>query len=119
MSWWSDRLEKWFSAVAFAEEGERETALQMVGMDPEPAKEGVSVLERLNTVFAAAAFAEENLHAEARQILEAGNKKPSFLETVGLRGVRVWCGKAPLGEDSFLASVGLKGIKVHFATVPL
>jgi len=119
MAGWSEKLGNWFSAVAFAEAGEHKAALEMVGLAPGEAKQRSSLMQTLDSVFAAGAFAEENCHDTARQILGLENRKGSFLETVGLGGIRVWYGTARLAEESFLEAVGLKGAPVRLGLVPL
>jgi len=105
MSSWTDKLRNYFAAVAFAEEGERDTALQIAGVSPGPARQSASMLVALNTAFAAAAFAEENCPEMARQIL-SGNRRGSFAEAIGLKGVRIWRAVVPVSEISFLEVKG-------------
>jgi len=93
-------FEKTFSAVAFAEAGEHETAMKMVGIKPayEKVRQVINIIERS---FAAVGFAEAGLHEEAIKTANLGarTQKPqetldSFLETVGLGNVRVRYGLA-------------------------
>jgi hypothetical protein len=119
MSSWAKTLEKWFSAVAFAEAGEHNTALEMVGLAPSEARQPVSILQKLNISFAAAAFAEADCHVIAKQILYPDDKDRSFAEVVGLKGVRIWHGFAPAPQESFLEAVGLKHARLRFVTVPI
>lgn len=119
MSSWAKTFEKWFSAVAFAEAGEHNTALEMVGLAPGEAKQPVSILQNLNTAFAAAAFAEANCHVIANQILEADAKNRNFAEVIGLKGVRIWHGIVTVPQESFLEAVGLKHVSLRFGTVPI
>jgi hypothetical protein len=118
MNSWMDKLRNYFAAVAFAEEGERDTALEIAGVSPEPARQRVSILAALNTAFAAAAFAEENYPEIARQILSE-NKRGSFAGAIGLKGVRVWRAVVPVLEPSFMEVVGLAGVNVRFAVMRL
>ncbi len=113
----SNKLEKWFSAVAFAEAGEYETAITMVG-GAASVKKRAPILEKLSKYFAAAAFAEENCPDIATEIL-SGVTKRSFLETIGLRGVKVWYGSLSTDSASFLEEVGLKGVRVRYATIAI
>ena len=113
-----DKLRNYFAAAAFAEEGEREIALQIAEARPEPARQRVSIVAALNTAFAAAAFAEENCPEIARQILSS-NKKRSFAGAIGLNGVRVWSAVVPLQEPSFLDVVGLAGVNVRLGVMRL
>ena len=117
MSYWTEKLEKWFSAVAFAEAGEPKTALEMVGISLREERESVSLLQTLNTTFAAAAFAEANCHDIAREILEADRKKETFAEAIGLKGIKIWYGHAPAPQESFFDILGLQGVSVRFGVV--
>jgi hypothetical protein len=119
MSSWAKTLEKWFSAVAFAEAGEHNTALEMVGIAPGEARQPVSIFQKLNTTFAAAAFAEADCHAIAKEILDSEDKNRNFAEVVGLKGVRIWYGFAPAPHESFFEAVGLKHVRLRFGTVPI
>ncbi len=116
---WIDKLEKWFSAVAFAEEGEHKTALELARLNVHEAPERVGAFHALRNAFAAAAFAEENCHEIAREILNRGKAKKGFLETLGLKGVRVWYGHVPLPQETFLEIVGLSGARVRFGVLRL
>lgn len=87
------RLEDTFAAQAFAEAGERETAMQMAGVE----EHGASVSD----VYAAAAFAEAGCFDEAREMLGMKAKRLAptpkvcgFLDSVGLSGVHVAYGLA-------------------------
>ncbi len=117
MSFGSKKMENWFAAVAFAEAGEHDTAIKMAGGHASM-KKRVGIWETLSNFFAAAAFAEENCPETALQIL-GGAKRNSFLETVGLKGVKVWYGSLPAGPPSFLEELGLAGIRVRYASVRL
>jgi len=119
MNSWTAKLEKWFAAVAFAEEGEHATAMSMVGMQPQKATASEGALQQFRTVFAAAAFAEENCPEMALEILNPGQRRQTFAEAVGLKGVRVWRGVASYSEESFFDIVGLKGTTVRFGVVSL
>jgi len=119
MSSWFTKLENWFAAVAFAEEGEHKTALELVGLKPQRATESAGVLDRLNTVFAAAAFAEANCHDMAEEILDPGLQKKSFSEIVGLKGIRVWYGFAPAADETFFHTIGLGGVPARLGLVRL
>jgi hypothetical protein len=87
------RLEDTFAAQAFAEAGERETAMHMAGVQDC----GASVSD----VYAAVAFAEAGCFDEAREMLGEKPKRLAptlkvcgFLESVGLSGVHVAYGLA-------------------------
>ena len=118
MNFGSNKVENWFAAVAFAEAGERETAIGMAGGQV-PVKRRVGIWGTLNRYFAAAAFAEENCPGPALEILGAASRRKSFLETAGLQGVRVWYGRISAEPVSFLEEVGLAGVRVRYAKVTL
>ncbi len=119
MSVWIKKLENWFAAVAFAEAGEHGTAGELAGLATRPARHEVSMLETFNRFAVAAAFAEENCPEIAREILDPTTRRRSFLEDVGLAGVRVWYGTASVEPRSFLEDVGLAGVRVRYATLTL
>ncbi|MDP3427537.1 MAG: hypothetical protein Q8S17_09195 [Humidesulfovibrio sp.] len=86
-------LEDTFAALAFADAGERQEAMQMAGVREMSAS--------VSDVFAAVAFAEAGCEAEARELLGIRRarlmptpKVCGFLESVGLSGVRVAYGLA-------------------------
>ena len=83
------------------------------------ATQTVGVIERLNTAFAAAAFAEADCHDMAKEILDPADAKGSFLKTVGLKGIRIWYGFAPAGDESFFQAVGLVGVPIRMGMVCL
>ena len=112
------KLEQWFSAVAFAEEGDHKTAMQMVGIERASRSESFGFAQSLETAFAAAAFAEADCRELALEILDA-EKKESFAEVVGIKGIRVWHATVPLQEESFLDVVGLQGARLKFGVAQL
>lgn len=115
---WKHKLESWFAAVAFAEEGEHKTALDIAATPiPEPS-ESVRILPSFSTTFAAAAFAEENCHDYAAEILYGVKRTNSFLDAIGLGKVRVWYGTACV-EESFAEAVGLVGVQYRLVTIRL
>jgi len=81
----------WMDAVTFAEAGEWETARSMA---PLPTKSKWA--EFFEQVFMAAAFAEEGLHEEAKQLMGMKRQPPqrikNFLDSIGLRDVRMTYG---------------------------
>lgn len=93
-------IETTFAAAAFAEAGEHETAMKMMGI--RPAYEKIrQFCDHVGNTFAAACFAEANCHEDALRL--AGPKGvyspnldslDTFLETVGLGHVRVCYGLA-------------------------
>lgn len=87
-------LEDTFSAQAYAEAGENETAMRMAGVEE---KQGASVSD----CFAAVAFAEAGSHELAREMMGVAPRRLAptrpvcgFLESVGLGGVSVAYGLA-------------------------
>jgi hypothetical protein len=114
----SNKWEDWFAAVAFAEAGEHDTAVRMAGGQA-PAQRRAGIWETLSSYFAAAAFAEENCPGPALEFLDGGSKKNSFLETLGLQGVKVRYGRLSVEPASFLEEVGLTGVRVRYAIVTL
>lgn len=86
-------LEDTFAALAFADAGERQEAMQMAGVK--------EMTVSISDVFAAVAFAEAGCQDEARDLLGMRPvrlmptpKVCGFLESVGLSGVRVAYGLA-------------------------
>jgi len=100
-------LQDWWTAIAFAEQGEHETALKLVGRETIRKKS-----PSLDDLFTAITFAEAGLPDTAMEFLQvAGRKaKPARLE---LPGVKVWIGWLPV-EDSPLA-----GVKIWSGMVPV
>ncbi len=95
MARWREKMERLFAALAFAEEGQREDALEVAGLEP------VQADLSLESAFAAAALAEANCHEIAREVMglrESSEKSDpvDFASIVGLRGVRIWYGVAHL-----------------------
>ncbi len=96
----SGTIERTFAAAAFAEAGEHETAMKMMGI--RPAYEKVrKFCDYMANNFAAVGFAEADCHDEAIRIADSREvsirKRDSldtFLETVGLGQVRVCYGLA-------------------------
>ena len=117
MTFGSKKMENWFAAVAFAEAGEHDTVIKMIG-DRKTMKNRAGIWDTLSKYFVAAAFAEENCPEAALQII-GGAKRNSFLETVGLKGVKVWYGSVSAGPVSFLEELGLAGARVRYATITL
>ena len=66
-----EQYKDWWSAVAFAEVGEWDTAREMTP-DPKPK----TTIDWFGRIFAAVAFAEEGLQDEALQFAD-GDKKPA------------------------------------------
>lgn len=97
MNRWLKTLEKVFAAASFAEAGEHETAREIAGIIPRPAKDTLNAWDR---TFAAASFAEAGYPEVAMEMLEGkaprkkDNSLESFLNTVGLSGTRFSYGLA-------------------------
>ena len=95
MKKWKDKIEKVFAAAAFAEAGEHETALEMAGPDPILKRKMLNFFKSMENVFTAVTYAEADCHEMAREYMAPHTFKAktgsltSFLETVGLQGVRV------------------------------
>lgn len=119
MSTIMEKIGTWFSAIAFAEAGEHEMALRMVGLTPTKSTASVSVFETLSTSFAAAAFAEANCQDMATQILDPHPRKQTFAEVVGLKGVRVRRGRVSFEEESFLEFLGISGVRARLGVVSM
>jgi hypothetical protein len=115
---WKERIEAWFAAVAFAEQGEYETARQVAASPIREVGKAPRILPSLSTTFAAAAFAEENCPEEALEILSGSRRRNSFLEGVGLTGVRVRYGLAQV-KPTFAEVVGLAGARFQVLTMQL
>ena len=113
-----EKLESWFTATAFAEAGEHKTAMEIASAPIPQPRESEAPLSSLSLTFAAAAFAEENCHAMAAEILVGKRVSNSFLQTIGLTGVRVWSGWAS-AEQSFAEAVGLVGVRFRVVSIRL
>jgi hypothetical protein len=94
---WFKKIEKAFASVSFAEAGEHQTALRILGLSPRPAK---GMGWSWDKVFASVTFAEADCPELAREFMEK-RKVPervesldAFLETIGLKGVEVCYGMA-------------------------
>jgi hypothetical protein len=89
----TQKMRSWLAAVAFAEAGEHETAMEIAGIGPRLAKSPSSVLDAIERTLVAVSFAEEGLHTEAARYIElSGHSKATaledFLDAVGLHGVQ-------------------------------
>ena len=96
-----EKIQNIFSAVAFAEAGEHETALQLSGRRTSPRPERVP----LHRWLAAITFAEADCADMARR----------FMNVVDAPARSVRYRPATLGE--FAAAVGLQGARLHYALV--
>ncbi|MGB9617626.1 MAG: helix-turn-helix domain-containing protein [Desulfomonilaceae bacterium] len=115
---WKQKLESFFAAAAFAEEGEHFMARE-IALTPVPeVHESLGIVSGLSKAFVAAAFAEENCHDMAADFLAGAGARRSFLEEVGLVGVRVRYGLVS-AERSFADMVGLSGVRYRVLTLQL
>ena len=84
------KIEAYFAAAAFAEAGERETALEIAGL-----KSKIKKRLSFDSVMTAITFAEAGVHKYALELMEkpegARNRKPASLV---LPGVKVYYGFA-------------------------
>ena len=85
-----EKLNKWAAAIAFAEAGEFDTARKIAEIEAPPVRARNTILQTLENMAVAAAFAEEGLHKEAAELMnptvwEPAPSKPSFIELVGLQ----------------------------------
>ncbi len=85
-----ERIEDWFAAVAFAEAGEGETALEIAGIQRRPQKR-----LSFDNLMAAITFAEAGLHEYASEFAgKTARKKSSKPLSIVLPGVKIWYGTA-------------------------
>jgi hypothetical protein len=83
------KIEAWMGAVAFAESGEHEMALQMLGSEITRQKRA-----SWNNIMVAIAFAEAGLHDVARQYYLGAAPSARSVEHNAVPGVKVWYGTA-------------------------
>ncbi len=84
------KIEDWFAAVAFAEAGERETALQIADMK---AKRQKSL--SFDDLMAAITFAEAGVHEYALELMGKPVRTTSYKPvSLTLPGVKIWYGTA-------------------------
>jgi len=115
---WKQKFESLFAAASFAEAGEHETALYLSQRPVPDLRESLGLVSSLFTTFAAAAFAEENCHEMAADLLPSSAPQSSFLEDVGLVGLRVHYGLVSV-ESSFTDIIGLSGVRYRMLTLRL
>lgn len=84
------KIEDWLTAVTFAEMGEHETALRLIGC--QAARNKRSTLDDLMTAIT---FAEAGLADMAREFLAAKEPVPQPIR-VELPGVKIWYGMATI-----------------------
>ncbi len=100
---WKEKINKIFMAVTFAEAGEHDTALKLMG-EPSARKKEKNWLSALNNMFTAITFAEADCHDIALEYMEqspaAKTEKVSEPQPVKL--------------SDFAAAVGLDGIELRF-----
>ncbi len=97
------KLDSIFSAVAFAEAGEHQTALEIAGNAARPARRPGQLrswLNRLEETFTAVAFAEAGMWEVAMEMAGSpavrapGATLQEFVSRVGLSGIPVYYGVA-------------------------
>ncbi|MFH2133106.1 MAG: hypothetical protein ABIK68_22225 [bacterium] len=89
-------------AIAFAEVGERDTALQLADLKPTDPLVVNRFLTSIEDCFSAVAFAEANCHHYCEGVLKRSNRRrpkqvvslKTFLKDVGLQHVQVRYGVA-------------------------
>lgn len=91
-------LQNWWTAIAFAEQGEHETALKLLGHKT-IRKKSPSV----DDLFTAITFAEAGLPDTAMEFLEETRSREKEI-CLELPGVKIWTGSIPV-EDTPLAGV--------------
>lgn len=102
MKKWKETLEKMFMAVTFAEAGERETAVAVAGIEPDPGWAG-RLFKAAENSFVAAAFAESGCPETALDFMSKVASRPGkqtlegFLRNVGLQDVRIRYGLVTVG----------------------
>ena len=94
-----DKIRNVFAAVGFAEAGEHQTALQMIGETAAPGA--------ISNLLAAITFAEANCHDTAQEFMNV---------TPGLRRIK-FASRPRVTLDDFAEAVGLSGINFKFGVV--
>jgi len=91
------KYERAFAAIAFAELGEHDTAMQLAGVSSETRSKLTSFFRYLQNLFAATAFTDVGCHNMALEFLggqqtRMNDVKPldRFLQETGLTGVRFY-----------------------------
>lgn len=90
-----EKFERSMAAVAFAEAGERETALKMAGLEPADSGYLSRIANQIERTFAEVAFAEANCPEYCHTSVKQPQKKrrpvtlARFLKDVGLQDARV------------------------------
>jgi len=97
---WGQKIQNLFTAVTFAEAGEHQTALQMMGETPKPETKRATVHDWLTAIT----FAEAGCHDLARDWLDP-RLPPQAAPIPAHR---------PITVQDFAASVGLQGINFRF-----
>ena len=92
---WLETLGKTFAAVSFAEAGEHDTAMEVAGIQYRSNWKAHTLSKVFENVFAAVTYAEAGCPEMALEFIKnnAGQARAkslkTFLENVGLQGVRV------------------------------
>ena len=103
---WKEKINNMFTAITFAEAGEHDTALEMMGQVSSQKNEK-SWLSALNNIFTAATFAEADCHDIALEYLD----QPAAAKTQKVFEYQ------PVKLKDFVASVGLEGVQLRFGLV--
>ncbi len=103
---WKKKIEDTYAAAAFAEAGEPETAISMAGVSDAALTALRKVARFLEMHMTAISFAEVGCLDTAREILDReapkririrrGDDLATFLETVGLKNIRICYGLASI-----------------------
>jgi hypothetical protein len=113
-----ERLQAVFAATAFAEVGEWKPAVEIAGARAVPLRERAAIARAYEAAFVAAAFAEANCPEIAKETLDAAlEKKRGFLDAVRLAGVKTRWMAVPVAQPSFLETVGLIGVRARTGIV--
>ena len=94
-----DKIRNIFAAASFAEAGEHQTALQMIGETAAPGT--------VTNLLAAITFAEADCHDTAREFLSA---------SPALRSIKIGS-RSRISVEDFAEAVGLSGINFRFGLV--
>ena len=92
---WKKLFERTFAAASFAEAGEHYTAMEIAGIKPVRGRMFDTFSAAKDKIFAAVTYAEAGCPETALEFLKKKTGSPkvqslgSFLESVGLQGVRV------------------------------
>ncbi len=100
---WQEKINRVFTAITFAEAGEHDTALKIMG-EPSARKTNKNWLGALNNIFTAITFAEADCHDIALNYVD---QIPAFKTEKAFES-------RPVKLQDFAAAVGLDGIELRF-----